>query len=102
MITRQCIEKTPVKNSQAVSDPSRDLLKIAVVERHKGTGNIGKGFVKGFGLKRGALASSVAHDSHNIIIVGTSDKDMRAALEAVWPRFAMTGSWPPWRPLLRG
>ena len=83
LITRQCIEKTPVKNSQAVSDPSRDLLKIAVVERHKGTGNIGKGFVKGFGLKRGALASSVAHDSHNIIIVGTSDKDMRAALEAV-------------------
>jgi len=83
LITRQCIEKTPVKNNQAVSDPSRDLLKIAVVERHNGTGNIGKGFVKGIGLKRGALASSVAHDSHNIIIVGTSDEDMRAALEAV-------------------
>jgi adenine deaminase len=53
------------------------------VERHKGTGRIGKGFVKGFGLKRGALASSVAHDSHNIIIVGTTDGDMHTALEAV-------------------
>ena len=83
LTTHQCIEKTSVKNNQAVSDSSRDLLKIAVVERHKGTGNVGKGFVRGFGLKRGALASSVAHDSHNIIIVGTSDEDMRAALEAV-------------------
>ena len=56
---------------------------MAVIERHNGTGNIGKGFIKGFGLKRGALASSVAHDSHNIIVVGTTDEDMRAALEAV-------------------
>jgi adenine deaminase len=83
VITRQRIEQIPVKNNQAVSDPSRDLLKIAVVERHLGTGNIGKGYIKGFGLKHGALASSVAHDSHNIIIVGTSDEDMQAALEAV-------------------
>ena len=56
---------------------------MAIIERHKGTGNIGMGFVKGFGLKHGALASSVAHDSHNIIVVGTTDADMRAALEAV-------------------
>jgi adenine deaminase len=83
LITHQRIEQIAVKNKQAVSDPSKDLLKIAVVERHKGTGNIGKGFVKGFGLKRGALASSVAHDSHNIIIVGTTDDDMQAALAAV-------------------
>jgi adenine deaminase len=83
LITRQRIETTPVKNHLAVSDPSKDLLKIAVVERHKGTGNIGKGYIKGFGLKQGALASSVAHDSHNIIFVGASDEDMRAALEAV-------------------
>lgn len=83
LITRQRVEATPIKNNQAVSDPSRDLLKIAVVERHRGTGNTGKGFVKGFGLKHGALASSVAHDSHNIIIVGANDKDMQAALEAV-------------------
>ena len=83
VITHQLIEEITVKNNQAVSDPSRDLLKIAVIERHNGTGNIGKGFVKGFGLKHGALASSVAHDSHNIIVVGTTDEDMRAALEAV-------------------
>ena len=83
LITHQRIEQIPVKNNQAVSDPSRDLLKLMVVERHKGTGNIGKGYVSGFGLKRGALASSVAHDSHNIIVVGTTDKDMQTALEAV-------------------
>jgi adenine deaminase len=83
LITHQRIEQIPVKNNRAVSDPSRDLLKIMVVERHKGTGNIGKGYVSGFGLKRGALASSVAHDSHNIIIVGTTDADMQTALEAV-------------------
>ena len=83
VITHQRIEEITVKNKQAVSDPSKDLLKMAVVERHSGSGNIGKGFVKGFGLKHGALASSVAHDSHNIIIVGTTDEDMRAALEAV-------------------
>ncbi len=83
LITHERIEQMPVENQQIVSDPSRDLLKIAVVERHRGTGNIGKGFVKGCGLKRGALASSVAHDSHNIIIVGATDADMQAALEAI-------------------
>ena len=83
VITRQIIEEITVKNNQAVSDTSKDLLKMAVVERHSGSGNIGKGIVKGFGLKNGALASSVAHDSHNIIVVGTTDEDMRAALEAV-------------------
>jgi len=66
-----------------VSDIKRDILKIAVVERHKRTGNIAVGFVRGFGLKQGALASSVAHDSHNIIIVGTKDEDMKAAFDAV-------------------
>jgi len=83
VITHQLIEEITVKNNQALSDPSKDLLKMAVIERHNRTGNIGKGFVKGFGLKHGALASSVAHDSHNIIVVGTTDEDMRAALEAV-------------------
>ncbi len=83
LITHERIEQATVENSQAVSDPSKDLLKIAVVERHSGSGNIGKGFVKGFGLKHGALASSVAHDSHNIIIVGTTDADMQTALQAV-------------------
>ena len=71
------------ENGMAVSDPDRDLLKIAVVERHKNTGNVGMGFVSGFGLKTGALASSVAHDAHNIIVVGTSDPDMKAAVAQI-------------------
>jgi adenine deaminase len=54
-----------------------------VVDRHSGSGNTGKGFVSGFGLKRGALASSVAHDSHNIIVVGTHDEDMKTAVQAL-------------------
>jgi adenine deaminase len=83
LITHEHIEPPAVQNHLAISDPSRDLLKMAVVERHSGSGNIGKGFVKGFGLKNGALASSVAHDSHNIVIVGTTDADMQAALKAV-------------------
>lgn len=72
-----------VEDGFAVSDPTRDILKIAVVERHKATGNVGVGFVFGFGLKKGALASSVAHDSHNIIVAGASDADMAAAVREV-------------------
>lgn len=83
LITQQAIEDVPLSEGLAVSDPTRDLLKIAVVERHQGSGNVGKAFVRGLGLKQGALASSVAHDSHNIIVVGTTNEDMKAALEAV-------------------
>ncbi|MBW1644365.1 MAG: adenine deaminase, partial [Deltaproteobacteria bacterium] len=83
LITGQSLIKIAVSRKSAVSDIKRDILKIAVVERHKGTGNTGMGFVRGFGLKQGALASSVAHDSHNIIIVGSNDEDMKTALEAV-------------------
>ena len=83
IVTQQGIEDAMLSDGRAVSDPSRDLLKIAVVERHQGTGNVGKAFVRGLGLKRGALASSVAHDSHNIIVIGTTDEDMEAALAAV-------------------
>jgi len=64
-------------------DPSRDLLKLVVVERHHATGNIGVGLVRGFGLRRGALASSVAHDSHNVVAVGTSDQEIYAAVKEV-------------------
>jgi len=73
----------PVSRGEALADPSADILKIAVVERHLGTGNVGVGFVKGFGLREGALASSVAHDSHNIVVVGASDGDMAAAVKQV-------------------
>lgn len=75
-------EKVAVQGDWVVADPARDILKIAVVERHTGSGRIGLGLVRGFGLKKGALASSVAHDSHNVIAVGASDEDLcRAVLE---------------------
>jgi adenine deaminase len=83
LITYEKIIKASIVDNMAVADPSGDTLKIAVVDRHSGSGNVGKGFVKGFGLKQGALASSVAHDSHNIIVVGTNDEDMRTAVKAV-------------------
>ena len=83
LITRHRVAQATLSGKQVVSDPARDLLKIAVVERHTGSGNMGRAFVRGMGLTHGALASSVAHDSHNIIIVGTNDRDMRKALETV-------------------
>jgi adenine deaminase len=70
-------------DGQVISDPPRDLLKMAVVERHHHTGNLGLGLVKGMGLKRGAIASSVAHDSHNIVVIGANDDEMRSAVAAV-------------------
>ncbi len=60
-------------------DPERDILKLAVIERHKNTGHIGLGFISGIGLKDGAIASSVSHDSHNVIVIGTNDEDMAIA-----------------------
>jgi adenine deaminase len=66
-----------------VTDRGRDILKICVFERHNGTGNVGIAFTKGFGLKEGALASTVAHDSHNLMVVGASDEDILAAARAV-------------------
>jgi len=83
IITRKYLTVAKVVNGMAEPDISNDILKIAVIERHKGSGNIGKGFVKGFNLKKGAIASSVAHDSHNIIVVGTNDEEMKAAADAI-------------------
>lgn len=68
------------ENKEIKTDGSEDILKICVIERHKRTGNIGKGLVNGFGLKNGALASTIAHDSHNIICIGTNDADMAKAI----------------------
>ena len=65
------------------SSNTEDINKIAVIERHKNTGHIGTGFVTGYGLKKGAVASSIAHDSHNLIVVGTNDEDMALAANAV-------------------
>jgi adenine deaminase len=83
VITEDLRLEPRIEQGKVLSDPSRDLLKIAVVERHLGTGNVGLGLVKGMGLQRGAIASSVAHDSHNIVVVGTSDSEMRVAVAAV-------------------
>jgi adenine deaminase len=83
IVTRHGQAATPVADGRAVADPDRDLLKIAVVERHRGTGRTGIGFVKGMGLRRGAIASSVAHDAHNIIVVGARDDDMHTAVRHV-------------------
>jgi len=80
IVTESLAEEPTVADGLAVADPSRDLAKIAVVERHLGTGRIGLGFVRGFSLERGALASTVAHDAHNIVVVGVSDHDMRRAV----------------------
>jgi adenine deaminase len=64
-----------------VSDPERDLVKIAVLERHLATGRLGLGLLSGSGLRRGALASTVAHDAHNLVVVGASDEDMAFAVQ---------------------
>ncbi|AMV71124.1 adenine deaminase [Desulfuromonas carbonis] len=72
-----------VRNGLAVADPARDLLKLVVVERHRGSGATGITFIRGFGLKRGALASTVAHDSHNIVAVGTSDAELLLAVKSL-------------------
>jgi adenine deaminase len=79
LVTKQLLEQVSTADGLAVADVGRDILKLAVIERHLASGNMGLGFVKGFGLKKGALASSVAHDSHNIIVVGTNDLDMMTA-----------------------
>lgn len=72
-----------VRDGEAIADPERDLAKLAVVERHRGTGNVGVSFARGFGLKRGAIASSVAHDSHNVVVVGMDDGSMATAVRRV-------------------
>ncbi len=83
IVTGRSIEQARVENGEAVADVERDLLKIAVVERHGRGGGVGLGFVRGLGLQRGAIASSVAHDSHNIVIAGADDASMRHALEVL-------------------
>ena len=83
IITRKRLEKVQVIDGVVMPDVSRDILKLVVIERHKATGNIGLGLVTGFGLKEGALASSIAHDSHNIVAVGTNDEDIFTAVKEI-------------------
>jgi len=83
IVTKKRIEQVKVKDGAITPDLEEDILKLVVVERHKASGNIGLGLVKGFGLKRGALASSIAHDSHNIVAVGTNDPDIFTAVKEI-------------------
>jgi adenine deaminase len=83
-IVTRWLEERPLRHDGLIlPDPQRDLLKVVVVERHKASGRVGVGLVKGFGLRRGALATSVAHDSHNIVVVGVDDEDILAAVREV-------------------
>jgi len=83
-IVTQLLEVEPtVRDGLAVSDTDKDLLKLVCVERHHRTGNVGVGLIHGFGLRRGALASSIAHDAHNVVAVGVDDVDILAAVEVV-------------------
>jgi adenine deaminase len=83
IVTKTAVEVPKIVDNQIVADTSRDLLKLVVVERHRATGNVGVGFVRGFGLQRGALGSTVAHDAHNVVVVGTNDDDITAAIKAL-------------------
>ena len=80
IVTESLVEDPTVRDGQAVADPARDLAKIAVLERHLGTGRIGLGLVRGFGLEHGAFASSIAHDAHNVVVVGVDDAAMERAV----------------------
>lgn len=77
------VEKQQLDGFPAGVNPNEDIIKLAVFERHKNTGHRGIGFLKGYGLKCGAVATSIAHDSHNLIVAGVSDEDMAVAAEAV-------------------
>jgi len=83
IVTGEFIATAMVKNGFVESNTIDDILKIVVIERHKATGRIGKAFVRGLGLKQGAIGSTVAHDSHNIVIVGTNDADMFEAFKQI-------------------
>lgn len=83
IVTKLIDIEPKTEGERAVSDPDNDVLKAVCVERHHATGRIGRGLVRGFGLKRGALASTIAHDAHNIVAVGASDEDMLSAIALV-------------------
>jgi adenine deaminase len=83
LITNHLVMDAKRDDGRLVADPGRDLLKMVVIERHHGSGNVGRGFVTGVGLKRGAIAGTVAHDHHNLVVIGVDDRSMLAAARAV-------------------
>ena len=80
LVTESLVDQPTVRDGCAVADPARDLAKIAVLERHHATGRTGLGFVRGFGLEHGAFAGTVAHDAHNLVVVGADDSAMETAV----------------------
>ena len=80
IVTEALVMPPTARDGQAIADPGRDLAKIAVIERHHASGRLGLGFVHGSGLRHGAIASTVAHDAHNIVVIGSCDRDMAAAV----------------------
>ncbi|NPV68332.1 MAG: adenine deaminase [Anaerolineae bacterium] len=83
LVTEHRVEDALLVDGYAVSDPGRDILKMAVIERHHASGNMGKGFIQGFGLQHGAIAGTVAHDHHNLVVIGVDDASMMAAARRV-------------------
>ena len=83
LITEHIIEDTPQAHGKVIADPDRDIAKMAVIERHLASGKIGKGLVRGLRLKRGAIASTIAHDHHNIVVIGMDDRSMMTAVRAI-------------------
>lgn len=83
LVTQHLIEDAPIVNGYVEADVSRDLLKMAVIERHRSSGNVGLGLIKGIGLRRGAIAGTVAHDHHNLVVIGADDASMLNAARAV-------------------
>jgi len=80
IVTKAVVMRPRIEDGEVVPDLERDILKLIVVERHRATGNVGVGFVRGFGLKRGAIGSTVAHDAHNVVVAGTDDADILSAI----------------------
>ncbi|MFH5881815.1 adenine deaminase [Liberiplasma polymorphum] len=81
--TKKIIERVKIKNNYFHYDQDKDILKLALIERHHNTKNVGIGLVKGFGFKNGALATTIAHDSHNLVVVGDSDEAMMTAIKKI-------------------
>ncbi|NDJ77157.1 MAG: adenine deaminase [Chloroflexi bacterium] len=83
LVTEHRIEDARIVDGMAVSDVARDILKMVVIERHNATGTVGKGFITGIGLQQGAIAGTVAHDHHNLVVIGVDDTSMQTAARAV-------------------
>lgn len=83
LVTEHLVEEVASRDGRVEADPAADRLKLAVIERHRASGAMGLGFIRGFGLRRGALASSVAHDHHNLVVLGADDRSMMTAARRV-------------------